>query len=286
MTHGQVPSIAPSRLDTPLALFYSTSMSRSFLKQSLGASLILCASPASALHIMLDPGHGGLDTGAVYSGAKEADLVLKVALKLNQLLAKDPQFKVTMTRTSDHQLSLPDRVKLAETSKADLFVSLHANAASDQRARGVEFFFQNNLPPDEEALFLASQENQMITNSRETAAISGGEELSKSGDVAAIVEDLQRQHRMNSSLRLTQTLTQVWDTDTTAAPATIKQAPFYVISKTSMPSVLIEIGFLTNPRESKKLLSAEYQSDLARKIYTALSFYKEKMDNHTTKTLD
>ncbi|MFV8249915.1 N-acetylmuramoyl-L-alanine amidase family protein [Bdellovibrio bacteriovorus] len=257
-----------------------------FLKQSLGALLILCSPPAFALHIMLDPGHGGVDTGAVYGGAKEAELVLKVAQKLQTLLAKDEKFKVTMTRTSDRNLSLPERVKMAEGSKADLFVSLHANAASDQRAKGVEFFFQNNLPPDEDALFLASQENQMVLNSRELHDISGGDELSKKGDVAAIVEDLHRQNRLSSSLRLTQTLTQVWGTDNNAAQATIKQAPFYVISKTTMPSVLIEIGFLTNPREAKKLVSAEYQNDLAQKIYTALQSYKEKMDNHEAKILN
>ncbi|WP_374033602.1 N-acetylmuramoyl-L-alanine amidase [Bdellovibrio bacteriovorus] len=257
-----------------------------FLKKSLGALLMLCSPSAFALHIMLDPGHGGVDTGAVYGGAKEAELVLKVAQKLQTLLAKDEKFKVTMTRTSDRNLSLPERVKMAEGSKADLFVSLHANAASDQRAKGVEFFFQNNLPPDEDALFLASQENQMVLNSRELHDISGGDELSKKGDVAAIVEDLHRQNRLSSSLRLTQTLTQVWGTDNNAAQATIKQAPFYVISKTTMPSVLIEIGFLTNPREAKKLVSAEYQNDLAQKIYTALQSYKEKMDNHTAKSLN
>lgn len=257
-----------------------------FLKRSLGALLILCSPSAFALHIMLDPGHGGVDTGAVYGGAKEAELVLKVAQKLQTLLAKDEKFKVTMTRTNDRNLSLPERVKMAEGTKADLFVSLHANAASDQRAKGVEFFFQNNLPPDEDALFLASQENQMVLNSRELHDISGGDELSKKGDVAAIVEDLHRQNRLSSSLRLTQTLTQVWGNDGNAAQATIKQAPFYVISKTTMPSVLIEIGFLTNPREAKKLVSAEYQNDLAQKIYTALQSYKEKMDNHAAKTLN
>lgn len=253
---------------------------------ALTGLLLTVSSPASALHIMLDPGHGGVDTGAVYGGAKEADLVLKVAQKMQALLAKDDKFKVTMTRTSDRNLSLPERVKMAEGTKADLFVSLHANAASDQRAKGVEFFFQNNLPPDEDALFLASQENQMVLNSRELHNISGGDELSKKGDVAAIVEDLQRQNRLSSSLRLTQALTQVWGNDNNAAQATIKQAPFYVISKTTMPSVLIEIGFLTNPREAKKLVSAEYQNDLAQKIYTALQSYKEKMDNHAAKTLN
>jgi N-acetylmuramoyl-L-alanine amidase len=225
---------------------------------------------------MLDPGHGGVDTGAVYGPAKEADLVLKVAQRLKVLLEQDPEFKVSITRTSDKVVALPARVKLAEQAKADLFVSLHANAATDPRAKGVEFFFQNHLPPDEESLFLASQENQLMMNSKEINEISGGDDLSKKGDIAAIVEDLNRQHRMNSSLRLTQTLTKVWKGDAQASHAAIKQAPFYVISKTSMPSVLIEIGFLSNPKEAKKLLNADYQKDLAQKIYSALLTYKEK----------
>lgn len=258
-----------------------------FLKIFLLVVVILGEiSSASAFHIVLDPGHGGIDKGAVYGSAKEADLVLKVSQQLKKLLEKDPQFQVTLTRTEDRSLSLPQRVEIAEKKKADLFVSLHANAALDQRAKGVEFFFQNSLPPDEESLFLASQENQMMVNQVEIQTISGEDELSKKGDVAAIVEDLRRQNRMHQSLRLTQVLTKIWETDANAAPATIKQAPFYVVSKTSMPSVLIEIGFLTNPRESKQLLSSDYQQNLAQKIYSALSAYKEKSDNRTAKTLD
>ncbi len=262
------------------------SLSRFQFRHILLPVLLLWSFPASALHIMLDPGHGGVDTGAVHGNAKEADLVLKVAQRLKALLEKNPEFTVSITRMHDKNITLPARVKMAEEAKADLFVSLHANAASDQRAKGVEFFFQNNLPPDEDSLFLASQENQMLLNSKELHDISGGDELSKKGDVAAIVEDLRRQNRLKSSLRLTETLTQVWDGDANAAPATIKQAPFYVISKTSMPAVLIEIGFLTNPREAKKLLTPDYQSDLAQKIYSALLSYKEKMDNRAAKTLN
>ncbi|MEN0057378.1 MAG: N-acetylmuramoyl-L-alanine amidase [Bdellovibrio sp.] len=243
--------------------------------------------PAQALHIVLDPGHGGVDKGAVYGSTKEADLVLKVANRLKELLETDPQFRVTMTRTQDRNISLQERVNMAEQAKADLFVSLHANAATDQRARGVEFFFQNSLPPDEESLYLAAQENQNALRQESVGTKdTSASELSKKSDVAAIVEDLQRQHRLHSSLRLTQTLTRVWSEDRAAASASIKQAPFFVISKTSMPSVLIEIGFLSNPRESQKLLNTAYQKDLAQKIYNALGAYKEKVDNSTAKTLD
>lgn len=255
-----------------------------FKNWALGLSLGMgLAVHASAFHIMLDPGHGGVDTGAVYNSTKESELVLKVALKLKDLLAQNSDFNVSITRTRDNMLSLPERVKMAEGSKVDLFVSLHANAAVDQRARGVEFFFQNNLPPDEESLFLASQENQTMIASE---AVVEGDEPSKKGDVAAILEDLHRQNRIESSLKLTQTLTHVWEQSGEKVGATIKQAPFYVISKTSMPSVLIEIGFLSNPREAKKLVSTDYQNGLAQKIYSALVSYKEKMDKNDAKTLN
>lgn len=275
-----------ARLDNIFCSLYSGDVLIHKIKIFFIFSLFLLSLPASALHIMLDPGHGGIDTGAVHGAVKEAALVLKVAQNIKSLLENDPQFKVSLTRTHDKNLNLQERVSMAESAKADVFVSLHANAASDKRAKGVEFFFQNNLQPDEESLFLASQENQMILNSKELHDISGGDELSKKGDIAAIIEDLRRQNRMQQSLRLSQTLTQIWNSDKDAANATIKQAPFYVVSKTSMPSVLIEIGFLTNPHESKKLVNPEYQNDLAQKIYSALQSFKEKMDNHTAKTLD
>jgi N-acetylmuramoyl-L-alanine amidase len=242
------------------------------------------AVPAQGYHVMLDPGHGGVDTGAVYNSTRESDLVLKVATKLKTLLTQNEDFQVSITRQRDQMISLSERVRLAETAKADLFVSLHANAALDPRAKGVEFFFQNNLPADEESLYLASQENQAIIGGKEEVLTT--EEPSKKSDIAAILEDLHRQHRIESSLDLTQTLTKVWQADNQPVQATIKQAPFYVISKTSMPAVLIEIGFLSNPKEAKRLLTQEYQNHLAQKIYAALVSYKEKMDKPENKTLN
>lgn len=270
---------------TPYAkIFYSNEVIFLKLKRTTLAVLVFGSLPASALHIMLDPGHGGVDKGAVYGSAKEAELVLKVAQKLKHLLELNPQFRVSLTRDLNKYLSLSTRVNMAEETKADIFVSLHANAAEDSRAKGVEFFFQNHLPADEEALYLASQENKK-TAPKENGNY-GNEELSKKSDITAIVDDLQRQNRIQSSLRLSEVLNHVWSLEPRSTQATIKQAPFYVISKTSMPSVLIEIGFLSNPVEVKKLLTADYQNDLAQKIYSALLSYKEKMDNSTAKTLN
>jgi N-acetylmuramoyl-L-alanine amidase len=252
----------------------------------LFCSLFAFTQSSWGFHIILDPGHGGVDTGAVHGPLKEADLVLKVSQKVRGLLEKNSDFHVTMTRTSDHNIALPERVKLAEQAKADLFVSLHANAATDPRAHGVELFFQNNLPPDEDSMYLANQENQAQATHVAAVEENDGGDISKKGDISAIVEDLHRQNRMMNSLTLTKNLNHEWHADSSAAQSTIKQAPFYVISKTTMPSVLIEIGFLTNPREAKKLLDNDYQNNLAEKIYAALVSYKEKMDKNTTKNLN
>lgn len=228
---------------------------------------------ASALQIMLDPGHGGIDTGTSLGSLKEKDLVLKVSGYLRTLLESDPQFSVAMTRTSDQHVSLRERVRKAEKAQADLFVSLHVNSNPDARARGLELYFQNSLPPDEESLVLADQENQQEASSEVHAETVP----SKKNDVLAIVDDLHRQYRAKSSLLLTQLLQTDWRR-TQTAPVIIRQAPFYVVSRTSMPAILIEIGFLTHPEESRKLATTKYQQEIAQKIYKALLHYKEKMD--------
>lgn len=267
------------------------------LTLALSISLILMASPVSAnpsvsaseksdsasktpLHIVIDPGHGGTDNGAVYGHAREAEIVLRVSHSLRDLLKSDPLFKVSMTRETDHSLSLSDRVLAAQKLNADLFVSLHANAASDQRARGVEFYFQNHLPPDEETLFLAATENQMQKSNSPSSADDGLVEPTKKNDVLSIVEDLRRQSRMKKSLNLSNFLFKAWETDgstSVSAASSIRQAPFYVVSQNKVPSVLIEVGFLSNPKEAERLMTADYQNKIARRIYQGLVLYRSSL---------
>jgi len=228
------------------------------------------------MEIMIDPGHGGIDTGTAHLGVKEKELVLKVATYLKILLEDNPQFDVKMTRTTDQHVSHKERVHKAENAQADLFISLHANSNPDNRVRGTELYFQNSLPPDEESLVLADQENQM--ESAQDPHHAHTDSPSKKSDVLAIVEDLHRQYRAKSSLKMTQLLSDGWKQSENLAKASIKQAPFYVVSKTTMPSVLIEVGFLTHPEEAKKLTSPKYQQEIAQKIYKAVLEYKEMMD--------
>lgn len=236
------------------------------------AALTAFSMNAQALQVMIDPGHGGVDSGTFHSGMKEKDLVLKVAGYLKTLLADNPQFSVQMTREKDQHLSLPERVKKAETAQADLFISLHANSNPDRRVKGTELYFQNSLPPDEESLMLADQENQAEKPGMDGKLHAVTDAPSKKGDIMAIVDDLHRQYRAKSSLKMTQLLSTDWP------HSAIRQAPFYVVSKTTMPSVLVEVGFLSHPEESQKLNTAKYQQEIAQKIYKAVLQYKEMMD--------
>lgn len=235
---------------------------------------------AFALHIIIDPGHGGTDTGAVVGSAKEAHIALEIAQRLKNELKKNPDIQVTMTRETDLLLPLPDRVKIAEESKAELFISLHANSAPDRRARGMEIFFQNNLPPDEDSMYLANIENQINSqgpteNTKSEQLSSDAPSLTKQGDLVAIIEDLKRQHRMFDSIRLTKSLAEKMKFEK-QTNVSIKQAPFFVVSKTKIPSTLIEVGFLTNSTEAKELQTAERQNEIATKIAAAIFDFKEK----------
>lgn len=255
---------------------FSFAKLRSAFLVAIAFASLTSARPAHALEVMVDPGHGGIDTGTSHLGVKEKELVLKVANYLKILLESDPQFTTKMTRTEDQHVSLKERVKKAESAQADLFLSLHANSNPDNRVKGTELYFQNSLPPDEETLILADQENQ-FEHAQENKAIAA-DSPSKKSDVLAIVEDLHRQYRAKSSLKMTQLLSDGWKQSEALSKASIKQAPFYVVSKTTMPSVLIEVGFLTHPEEAKKLNNVKYQQEIAQKIYKAVVAYKEMMD--------
>lgn len=228
---------------------------------------------AASLNIAIDPGHGGSDSGAVYGRAKESEIALKVAQELKKQLDTDPNFSASITRDGDKNLSLQERVQFAEKARADLFLSIHANSSPDQRARGVEFYFQNHLPADEETLYLAAQENQM--QKMNETAIESASDPTKKNDVLAIIEDLKRQHRIQSSHALSRTLFMAWQNSTDKIDSNvIRQAPFYVVSKTNVPSVLVELGFITNPHDSQKLINPDYQKEIARRIYQGLKNYK------------
>lgn len=237
---------------------------------------------ATPLKVMLDPGHGGYDSGAVVAGIREADLVLQVTRQLKELLKDDPRFEILVTRDKDLKVSLNERVKKAEQAKVDLFLSLHVNSNSDHRVQGMEVYIQNHLPADDESLLLASLENQKEIIHNQTLDTADSQSLSKKTDLAMIIEDLRQAGRLKSSHRLSSHLAEAWPSKSSAGstpPALnkqkppIRQAPFFVITKLGIPAALIELGFLTHPKERELLNQKQTQKAMADAIYKGLISY-------------
>jgi N-acetylmuramoyl-L-alanine amidase len=237
-------------------------MQNNFSLKIATAFFSLClSSSVFAAKIVIDPGHGGVDDGAVRGKLREADIALKISNELaSQLRAKNHE--VVLTRHSDKAVSLKARTDIAEKEKADLFISIHANASEDVRAKGVEFYFQNQLPADEEAMYLASKENQAIAHDFQSET--------GDSDVAQILADLQRNYKLQSSFEFSKMLAESWSIDGTKRSRMIRQAPFYVISQTTMPSVLVEVGFVSHKAEGPMLSTQIHQREIASQIAKAV----------------
>lgn len=176
--------------------------------------------------VVIDPGHGGRDPGATADGINEKDLNLRIAARL-YILLKNLGFKVKMTRSDDRYLSLEDRVKIANDVNADIFISIHCNAASSYKANGIESLY---YPGSDKGKILAKE----IQNT--------------------IIDKLNRTDRG------------------------IKTRPdLFVLKYTSMPTVLVECGFITNAEERKLITADRYRNDIAAAIFYGVGEYYEKI---------
>ena len=244
----------------------------------------------AAFRVVLDPGHGGHDNGAVFEGVREADLVLAVGSKLSRYLAAQAGWTVVVTRDGDHFVSLHDRVRRAQESASDLFVSIHANSAGkNQKVHGAEFFFHEV----DRSTFVSGVSE---TNDVSGASGAGGfqKALSDSQNKGAtrqalsieaqnIVDSLRQQGLARQSMLVTKQIWSVWRESADSPLARLKQEPFFVLAKNAIPSVLIEVGFMSHPQEIKKLMNSDYQDRIVRKIASALVRYKESLDKSQAK---
>jgi N-acetylmuramoyl-L-alanine amidase len=245
----------------------------------LGATMAIDA-VARPMILLLDPGHGGKDRGTVHNSMEECDIVLKIALKLEERLRGDPQFKVVMTRKTDHFVPLAARAGMARHVHADVLISLHLNSSTEKKAKGAEFYFQNQLPPDEQTMFLAAQENlEDITEMSIEESLGGVRGVPPDKEVRLILDDLVHNDRVRKSSELVKSLIAQWRGGRKSLAYSVKQAPFHVISEVNMPSALVEIGFLTNAEEAQHLASNTFQTDIARGIYRGLVNFKEFIDS-------
>jgi N-acetylmuramoyl-L-alanine amidase len=217
--------------------------------------------------IVIDPGHGGHDPGAKGRGITEAELVLDVALKLEKLLEENHSFEVILTRRSDDFIPLPERTAMANREGADLFLSIHANASPNAEARGIETYFLN-FATNQTAAAVAARENSgsgqaMGALPDFVKAIALNNKLDESKDFATLV-----QRSMLEQLR---------GPNKTIKDLGVKQAPFVVLIGASMPSVLAEISFLTNPQELRLLKSNAYRQRIAEALSSAIAKYQKSL---------
>jgi N-acetylmuramoyl-L-alanine amidase len=217
--------------------------------------------------IVLDAGHGGHDPGARANGLNEAELVLDVTLRLRDLLEKQPGIEVTLTRETDRFIPLEERTAIANRQGADLFLSIHANASRNTKARGVETYFLN-FATNPEAEAVAARENSSSGKSMHSLpdivkAIALNNKIDESRDFAVMVQKamVRRLSSRNSQVR----------------DLGVKQAPFVVLIGAGMPSVLAEISFVTNRQESALLKTGAYRQQIAESLLDAILRYQRTL---------
>jgi len=231
--------------------------------------------------IVLDAGHGGHDPGATGpSGAMEKDIVLDVTKRVARLLEEGLGVKVALTRSTDVFVPLRERTNFANKQRADLFVSIHGNAHPRAVSEGVEVYFLSSEASDTDARQVAAIENGVIQ-------LESPASRPKGDLLRSILFDLAQSEFQQESSVMAETVLDSMTTSLTLVPRGVKQAGFYVLGGAAMPAILIEIGFLTNPKEEKKLATAEYRQAVARAIYTGLAEYKRRHDQRvrTAETL-
>lgn len=221
--------------------------------------------------VVIDPGHGGKDPGAIGAGGiKEKDIVLSVAKRLKKRLEDKAGLEVFMTREKDVFLPLEERTAIANTKKADLFISIHVNAHRRSSMKGTETYFLD-FASDEDSMALAAKENATSTQ--------------KMSDLEKILNELLLNSKINESSMLASHVQNGIVKNLEAnykdiKDRGVKQAPFYVLIGAHMPAVLVELSFITNKEECRRLSNSGYQDKLANGIVSGIKKYID--DNKKT----
>jgi N-acetylmuramoyl-L-alanine amidase len=214
--------------------------------------------------VVIDPGHGGVDPGALGANSvKEKNITLAVAKALKKELQSTGRYRVMMTRDSDVYIPLRDRFKVARDNGADLFISLHADSHNNPLMRGASVYTLSETASDSEAAALAAQENK--------SDIIAGVDLSKqSGMVTDILIDLAQRDTINLSSRFASDLVSELKADTLLLEHTHRSAGFAVLKAPDVPSVLLEMGYISSTKDQALLVNKKHQAQLAKAIRRAI----------------
>ncbi len=223
--------------------------------------------------IVIDAGHGGHDTGTIGpTGLMEKDICLDVALRLGKIIHQRlPGAEVVFTRSDDTFIPLEERTRVANESKADLFISIHANSSHDHAARGIETYYLN-LKGSPDAMEVASRENATAQQSIHdlediVKKIARSEKIDESREFAADIQEslAKRIQKLNKTVK----------------DRGVRKAPFVVLVGADMPSILTEISFLSNPADERLLKNPEHRQRVAEGLYQGVANYLQSLNSMT-----
>ncbi len=267
-------------LDNPFRLVFDVHR-RSAAPVQAGPSAATTDLRSNVRTIVVDPGHGGVETGAIGpDGVDEKDLTLVLARDLEARLTQRLPVRVVLTRTDDSKLPLDSRTAIANQNKADLFISLHLNSSLGAGAHGAETYFLSSQATDTRAASAADTENQ-------DAAAPAPDNGQETQDLQMILWDLAQSHHLAESQRFAGMVQAELNQALDLKDRGVKQAPFRVLMGAAMPAVLVELGFISNPEEEAKLQNPAYRADLIDALVRAIGRYLEtsQVDSRSTPPL-
>ncbi len=213
--------------------------------------------PAAPRVLVIDPGHGGRDPGAIgLRGTEEKRITIDIAQRLVDVLGQELGIEVRLTRSTDIFLPLAERVKIARKANADLFISIHADSAPNPAARGLSAYTLSEKASDDFAKAIALQENM-------ADALAGGHAPTDDADVIAILADLAARHTRNAAQRAKAKLIDGAGRNLTLLDNPMRSANFAVLRAPDVPSMLIETGFLSNPKDELILRDRDARAHIA-----------------------
>lgn len=227
--------------------------------------------------VVIDAGHGGKDPGCLGANVYEKDIAFDIAMEFGRLIKEfQPEVEVVYTRTrKDQFVELRDRVRIANKAKADLFISVHCNASYSKETVGTETYVMGTNSASDMAV--AMRENSVIL--REQNYQEKYEGFDPKSPITYILLANYKNSNKEQSLRLAQKVEEHFSTSKERISRGVKQDQFYVLARTNMPSVLVEVGFLTNQEEEGYLMEEEGRLQTAATLYRAFRDYKSEVEN-------
>lgn len=228
--------------------------------------------------VVIDPGHGGKDPGAVSANGKyrEKNITLSVALKLGNLIkSKYPDIKVIYTRSTDKYVELSERAAIANRNKADLFISIHVNSAKATQARGTETFVMGTHKSDDNFQVCMTENSVIVIEEDYQTKYEG---FNPNSPESYIIFSLLQNVHQEQSIRYAANVQSQFAKGPITVNRGVKQGGLLVLWKTTMPSVLTELGFISNPKDCAVLVSKNGQDQFARKLFNAFESYKKSVE--------